>query len=137
MKALNQDLKNMTTKHQENIDKVIAWSLLDPKPICLYVKEYDETLVAWNGMLMTKVVALNMAIEQFGKYPTPKMKQEMFKTYKQLYMTGFFGEQNWDSFFDGTSADNLFSYLRKINQAHLVKTVKDKKITEILGWFRT
>jgi len=126
----------MTTKHEEDIQKILSWSQLDPKPVLLYVKEYDDTLVAWNGVLMTKVVALNMTIEQFGKYPTPKMKKEMFKTYKQLYMTGFFGEQNWDSFFEGT-ADNLFMYIRSLNKEHLIKLTKDKKITEVLGWFRT
>ena len=125
----------MTTKHEEDIAKIISWSLLDPKPVLLYVKEYDNTLVAWNGVLMTKVVALNMAIEEFGKWPTPKMKQEMFKTYKQLYITGFFGKQDWDSFF-GVSADNLFSYLRKLNKAHLTKVSKGKKISEVLGWFK-
>jgi len=125
----------MTTKHEADIQKILSWSQLDPKPVLLYVKEYDNTLVAWNGVLMTKVVALNLAIEQFGKYPTPKMKNEMFKTYKQLYITGFFGEQNWDSFFEG-SADNLFLYVRKLNKEHLMKLVKGKKITEVLGWFK-
>jgi len=125
----------MTTKHEADIQKILSWSQLDPKPVLLYIKEYDNTLVAWNGVLMTKVVALNLAIEQFGKYPTPKMKNEMFKTYKQLYITGFFGEQNWDSFFEG-SADNLFLYVRKLNKEHLMKLVKGKKITEVLGWFK-
>ena len=86
MKTLKKVTKNMTTKHEADIQKILSWSQLDPKPVLLYVKEYDNTLVAWNGVLMTKVVALNLAIEQFGKYPTPKMKNEMFKTYKQLYI---------------------------------------------------
>ena len=136
MKILNQGLKNMTIKHKADIQKILSWSQLDAKPVCLYVKEYDETLVAWNGILMNKVVALNMAIEQFEKYPTPKMKKEMFKVYKQLYMTGFFGEQKWDSFFESTS-DNLFTYLRNVNKDHISKLVKDKKISEVLGWFIT
>lgn len=127
----------MTTKHSEDIEKILAWSQLSASPVLLYVERYDDTLVAWNGILMNKVVALNFAIEAFGKYPTPKMKTAMFNEYKRLYMTGFFGDQNWDSFFNSGTADNFFMYLRKVNQEHLVKITKGKKITEILSWFRT
>lgn len=126
----------MTTEHQNDIDKIMAWSQIDKRPVLLHVSEYDETLVAWNGVLMNQLVAMNVAIEQFGKYPTPKMKDEMFIRYKQLYMTGFFGEQNWDSFFND-KPDNFFMYIRKVNKDHLFKQCKDTKISEVLGWFRS
>jgi len=125
----------MTTKHEKMIQKLISWSLVDKKPILYYAKKYDETLVVWNGILLTKVVAMSFTIENYQKYPTPKMKEEMHKRYKQLYMTGFFGKQQWDSFFVG-KPDNLFMYLRKTTREHIHGLCNDHSVSEVLGWFR-
>ena len=123
----------MTTNNIE-IEKIVMWSLLSDKPVMLYREEYDDTLVAWNGILLTKVVAMNLAIENYDKWPSLKMKQDMFNTYRQLYITGFFGEQQWGDIFDNT-ANNFFHYLRNITKKHTKETMKDIKITEVLSWF--
>jgi len=124
----------MIIEHQREIDKAMAWSKLSANPVCIYLEKYDDTLVVWNGVLMTKLLALNLAIEIYGKYPSPTVKAGIFKSYEQLYITGFFGKQNWDSFFENP-ADGFFGYMRTLNNAHLQKVTKGKKISEVLLWF--
>ena len=116
-------------------DKIKGWSLMDPKPISLYLEEHDEYITAWNGYLMPQVFALNFAVEMFGGYPTPRMREEMFKTWKRLYLSGAFEEANWDSFLN-EEPDRVIGYLRKMMGPHLSVLIKDKKgISEVLQWF--
>ncbi len=132
---------NMTIKQQDNVDRLLAWSVINDKPVCQYIEEYDETLVAWNEVLMTKTQAMSLTLERYNKYPTPEMKKAMFNTFRHLYMTGFFGEQNWDTFIQGnvsqSQIDNFHSYMRKIILLHIKETIGTNKISKVLGWFIT
>ena len=51
-----------------------SWSMLDPKPVLLYLSNLDEYIVYWNGKVMPHAMALNMALETYGIYATPEMK---------------------------------------------------------------
>jgi len=117
------------------VEQIRAWSILTGNAEMLYREEYDETLVAWNGILLTKVVAMNLALEAFDKWPTPSMKQHMFDSYKQLYITGFFGDQYWEYAFNKTPSD-FFSYLRSISTPYINGQIKGKNIAEVLSWFK-
>jgi hypothetical protein len=73
-----------------------SWSLLDPKPITLYLENLDEYIVYWNGVAMTHSMALCMAMEYVGIWPTPEMKIVMEKNYKNIYYAGGFQTRAWD-----------------------------------------
>ena len=40
-----------------------SWSLLDTKPVMLYIEKCDEYLVYWNGVVMPHKMSLCMAME--------------------------------------------------------------------------
>ena len=50
-----------------------SWSLLDPKPVLLYLPKCDDYIVYWNGVAMTHSMALCRAMELTGVYATPEM----------------------------------------------------------------
>jgi hypothetical protein len=61
-----------------------SWSLLDPKPVLRYVSHVDDYIVYWNGVVMPHSMALCMAMERLGIWPTPEMKMALEKTYEQI-----------------------------------------------------
>ena len=111
-----------------------SWSLLDPKPMLLYISRLDEYIVYWNGVVTTHAMAMNSAMEYFGIYPTPEMKTAMEKEYSRIYYANGFDTRAWDL----RVADSpLYPYTKRILKDHMDRTIKEPKraISEVLGWF--
>ena len=109
-----------------------SWSLLDPKPVLLYVDHVDDYIVYWNGVVMPHSMALCIAMEFLGIYPTPEMKMALERTYKKLYYSNAFSTRAWDH---KVAAGFLYPYLKRIMTEHVKKTVEGKDPKDILGWF--
>lgn len=110
-----------------------SWSLLDHKPVLLYLQKHDEYIVYWNGIAMTHSQALSMAMEYCGIYATPEMKMSMQNTYEKLYYAGAFETRAWDR--QVGSSEPVFSAQKKWMKDHLEKVIRDKDPKEVLGWF--
>lgn len=109
-----------------------SWSLLDPKPVLLYLPQHDDYIVYWNGVVMPHSMALCMAMEVIGIWATPEMKTVMEKNYERLYYAGAFNTRAWDS---RVASGPVYSYLKRCMGEHIIKTVEGKEPKEILGWF--
>jgi len=111
-----------------------SWSLLDPKPVLLYLGALDEYIVYWNGVAMTHIMAMNMALEPFGIYATPEMKSVMEKDYRKIYYAGGFNTRAWDF---KVSESPIYPYVKRLMIEHIKKTIEEssKGISEVLGWF--
>ncbi len=109
-----------------------AWSLLDPKPVSLYLHAVDEYIVYWNGVVMPHSMALCMAMENFGVWPTPEMKTAMEKDYERIYYSRGFDTRAWDS---KVSSSPIYPYLKRIMQDHLRKVLEGREARDVLGWF--
>ena len=112
-----------------------SWSLLDTKPVMLYIDRCDEYIVYWNGVVMPHKMALCMAMEYAsGIYPTPEMKTALEQDYERLYYSNAFNTRAWDL----KVADSpVYPYLKRIMKEHLVKVIQEPKrpAQEVLGWF--
>lgn len=112
-----------------------AWSLLDPKPVLLYIPINDEYIVYWNGVVMPHKMALCMAMEYAsGIYPTPEMKTALEHDYERLYYTNAFETRAWDL---KVAESPIYPYLKRIMKEHLTKLIQEPKrpAAEVLGWF--
>lgn len=108
-----------------------SWSMLDPKPVLVYLTQHDEYIVYWNGIAMTHSQALNMALEFMGIFPTPEMKQAMVHTYQKLYYADAFETRAWDDM----AQSETYTRLKKWMKDHLIAHLKDADAKEVLGWF--
>lgn len=109
-----------------------SWSLLDPKPVLLYLPKVDEYIVYWNGNVMPHTMALSMTMEFFGIYPTPEMKNALEDTYRRIYYTNGFGTRAWDS---KVESGPVYHYLKRIMLDHLKKVLENKDAKDVLKWF--
>jgi len=111
-----------------------AWSLLDPRPVLLYLSNLDEYIVYWNGVVMPHKMALCMSMEHFGIWATPEMKTAMEKDYERIYYAGGFQTRAWDRKVAGSP---LYPYLKRIMQDHLKKVITEKgtEAKDVLAWF--
>ena len=109
-----------------------SWSLLDPRPVTLYLNQVDEYIVYWNGIAMTHSMALCMAMEYIGIFPTPEMKNALESNYRKIYYSNGFQTRAWDN---KVEHSNVYGYLKRIMAEHLKKTLDGKECKEILGWF--
>ena len=110
-----------------------SWSLIDPRPVLLYIDRSDEYICYWNGIAMTHKMALCMAMEwASGIYPTPEMKTALEKDYARLYYAGAFQTRAWDSKVENSP---VYPYLKRLMQDHLKKVVEGKDPQEVLSWF--
>ena len=110
-----------------------SWSLLDPKPVLLYLPQHDDYIVYWNGVVMPHSMALCMAMEFVGVWPTPEMKSEMEKNYSRLYFAGAFNTRAWDD--RVMNGGEIYPYLKRCMKEHLPKTMEGRDGREILSWF--
>lgn len=109
-----------------------SWSLLDPKPVLLYLENVDEYIVYWNGKVMPHTMALCMAMEHCGIYATPEMKESLENDYQRIYYANGFNTRAWDlRVLDRT----LYPFLKRIMKEHLDKLIAGKETKEVLGWF--
>lgn len=109
-----------------------SWSLLDPKPVLVYLKNLDEYIVYWNNIAMTHPMALCMAMENLGIYPTPEMKSALESNYKKIYYANGFDTRAWDY---KVSSSPIYPYLKRIMQEHLKKVLENKEPKDVLAWF--
>lgn len=111
-----------------------SWSLLDPKPVLLYLTHLDEYIVYWNGIVMPHSMALCMAMEHFGVWSTPEMKTALEKNYERIYYANGFQTRAWDL---KVSSSPTYPYLKRIMAEHLKKVIKEKEMSakDVLGWF--
>jgi hypothetical protein len=109
-----------------------SWSLLDPKPVLLYLPQHEDYIVYWNGVVMPHSMALCIAMEYINLWPTPEMKSEMEKTYRRLYYGGAFNSRAWDN---RAGNGEVYSYLKRCMADHLKKFMEGKTGQEILSWF--
>lgn len=115
-------------------EKERAWSMLDTKPVILYLTHHDEFIVVWNGIVMPYIFAQCMAAERFGVYISPAMCDALKNTYNRLYYAGAFRTREWDHIVINTS---VYHYLIKIMTEHLDKVCQNKTGKEIMSWFDT
>lgn len=109
-----------------------SWSMVDPKPILKYVPVSDDYIVYWNGVVMPHSMALCLAMEYFGVFPTPEMKNSMEQQFKDLYYANAFQRRDWEQ---KVASGNLYSTLRHLTQDHLKSFLEDKQAKDVLGWF--
>ncbi len=111
-----------------------SWSLLDPKPVMLYLSNLDEYIVYWNGIATTHLMALNLAIEYYGIFPTPEMKSAMEQNYSKIYYANGFDTRAWDL---KVSSSPIYPYVKRLLAEHCKKVIDEsgRDITEVLGWF--
>jgi hypothetical protein len=109
-----------------------SWSLLDPKPVLLYLPHHDDYIVYWNGIAMTHSISLCMTMEYLGIWPTPEMKSAIENNYQKLYYAGAFGTRAWDHI---VAERNIYSYLKKIMSEHVSKVIEGRSGQELLSWF--
>lgn len=111
-----------------------SWSLLDPKPVLLYLSHVDEYICYWNGIAMTHAMAMNMACEYFGIYPTPEMKTALEQEYRRIYYANGFNTRAWDF---KVSESPVYPYVKRLMLEHMNKVIKEQKrdISEVLSWF--
>jgi len=115
-------------------EKEKAWSLIAPQPVIFLVPSHNEYFVYWDGFLMPYLVAFNLAMENYQIYPSPKMKEEMFTKYRQLYYSGAFGFtiDNFENF----APAGLYGYVRQtIGTKVKDQLLKKNTITEVLNMF--
>jgi len=111
-----------------------SWSLLDPKPVLLYLPKLDEYICYWNGIATTHLMALNLAMEYFGVYPTPEMKTAIEQNYSKIYYANGFNTRAWDL---KVASSPIYPYAKRLMKDHCVKLIEEqgRDISEVLGWF--
>ncbi len=111
-----------------------SWSLLDPKPVMLYLSNLDEYIVYWNGIATTHLMALNLAMEYYGIFPTPEMKSAMEQNYSKIYYANGFNTRAWDL---KVSSSPIYPYVKRLLAEHCKKVIDEsgRDISEVLGWF--
>ena len=109
-----------------------SWSLLDPKPVLLYLAKHDEYIVYWNGVAMTHAQALCMTMETCGIYATPEMKISLLNTYERLYYANAFQTRAWDTV---VKESNVYDFQKKCMRDHLKRVCENVDVKDILGWF--
>jgi len=110
-----------------------SWSLLDPRPVLLYLPNVDEYIVYWNGIATTHSMALCAAMEQSaGIWPTPEMKSAMEQNYQKIYYAGGFETRAWDL---KVSSSPIYPYVKRLLADHLKTVLENKTPAEVLTWF--
>lgn len=111
-----------------------AWSLLDFRPVVKYVPNCDDYIVYWNGIVMPHKMALCIASQLFGVYPTPEMKIVLQENYLKLYYANAFDSLGkWDSL---VANRQMYGILDNYMAQHITQ-LHEQKIpgAEVLGWF--
>ncbi len=111
-----------------------SWSLLDPRPVLLYLPNLDEYIVYWNGIATTHLMAMNLALEHFGIFPTPEMKTAMEQNYNKIYYANGFDTRAWDL---KVASSPIYPYIKRIMAQHTKNLIveQNKTINDVLDWF--
>jgi cobalamin biosynthesis Co2+ chelatase CbiK len=105
-----------------------SWSLLDPKPILLYLQNVDEYIVYWNGIVMTHSMALCVAMEFVGIYATPEMKSVLESNYRKIYYANGFETRAWDQ---KVESSPVYPYIKRIMHDHVKKVAENRDPKDI------
>ena len=114
-------------------DAEISWSMMDPRPVVMYLPEQDDYMVVWNGVVLPLVHAQCIAFEFIGFWSGRAVKHELDDRYRKLYYAGAFGTKEWDHIVE-TNPDT-FNLLRRFLEAHLNKIIPNYSKQEIVEWF--
>lgn len=109
-----------------------TWSLLDPRPVLVYLEQHDEYIVYWNGWAMTQSQAQYMALRHINIYPNQELRDVMQETYERLYYAGAFDTRDWDHL---VRNNNTFEFILKYMRSHLEQHCWNRDAREILSWF--
>lgn len=112
----------------------MSWSLINPRPIVVYVKKHDEHLVYWNGYVMTHAHALQIMLMPYGIYASPKVKSAITKRFKQLYTAGLFGDVAWDRV---VHSNEYYKYVVDKVETHVREITKGVDIYDAVKWLDT
>ena len=117
--------------------KYHSMSVLGPqRPVLFYERKVDLCLCFWNGILMTQKQGLLVASEIFFDiYPTPKMKEEVFKEFSLLQYLADLGGGICDP--KCYTASSHYNYLFKKVKPEAHKIKKNVSGYEVLQWFNT
>lgn len=69
-------------------------SLLGPRPVVALVKEHNEYIVFWNGIIMPYAAAMYLALEGGNIYPTPQVKSCLGNAFRRLRFSGALARGN-------------------------------------------
>lgn len=108
------------------------WSVLDPRPVLVYLPHYDDYIVYWNGIAMPHSMALCMAMDAIGVFSTPLMKLAVEKDYRRLYYAGALNTLIPTNAHPATM--NYYN-MSKLMKEHIFKVTENKDPKEILNWF--
>ena len=121
-------------------DKMHGWSLIDPKPIVYRHPEFDEILVAWNGIHMIFEHAFMIAAMHFWSInPTPEMKVVADEKFLKLYNMGAFGPKkvSWDTAIEERfNMHTLYSMYYYYLRNHFREKLKDHSKNDVFDWFQ-
>lgn len=110
-----------------------SWSLIDTKPVLLYVENCDDCIVFWNKFVLSHKMALSLAMTRFNISPTPEMKEAMHQDHARLYYANAFRvTKKWDTMI---KEKRIYSYLNKQMAKHISEAVREQTLGEVLGWF--
>jgi hypothetical protein len=121
-------------------DNIIGYSYLAPTPQLYYHKHSNTVICYWQGCAMTMAHALVIIQEIFCDcYITPKMREKMFRNFKQAYLLGAFGSPNWDQILENMSATEhlrlIRTYVQKNNTNLFAELTESYTIKNALLWF--
>jgi len=109
-----------------------GWSQLDPRPVLLYLIKHDAYIVYWNGIVTTHNMALSIAGEYLGIYPTPAMQASMIQEFRQLYYSDAFNSRDWDQVVNDNS---VYWVVKGALMSHLNELIPNTDPSVMLGWF--
>ena len=115
-----------------NSHSEMAWSVVDPRPVLKYISSIDDYVVFWKGTVMPHSIALNLALEPAGIYPTPAMKAAMADTYRRFFYSGALGSRQWE---DVAVKGLVYGRMRQALESHIRQLHEQHETQEILGWF--
>ena len=121
-------------EHKGLDEEEYAWSLISPLPVMVFLPKHDDYIVYWNGAVMPHLLAMNLAMKNFGIFPSPSVRTAIEENYKKLYYADAFGNRQWDTFLD-SEGYSVFRYMNSVMHRHIHTTLENKTPMEVLDWF--
>lgn len=118
----------------------LSWSLLDPKPVLVYNKQYGANICCWNGIMMTRTYALIVVANQWNNImPIASVSYAAWQEFTRLYSLGVFAPADWDNYMSTAQFNRHHLYLEKQltanNPEFLMSLKKQYTAPQAIGWF--